>query len=81
MHTTWSRSWKRSSSHGVADRRTETPLDALHVYPMESGLHPEQREPLRSGWKGQWLTCDQALAEPLLSLTARSVFAALKEPG
>jgi hypothetical protein len=48
------------------------------VYPIDVWIHPDRREPLRSHTRGQWLTCDQALAEPLLSPTASSVFATLK---
>jgi hypothetical protein len=48
------------------------------IYPIDVWVHPDQREPLRSRNKGQWLTCDQAIAEPLLSPTARKVFATLK---
>jgi len=48
------------------------------IYPIDVWVHPDQRELLRSRDEGQWLTCDQAIAEPLLSPTARQVFATLK---
>ena len=48
------------------------------VYPVEIWVAPEQREPLRQRLGGQWLTCEEALAEPTLSPTARRVFEELR---
>jgi hypothetical protein len=48
------------------------------IYTLDVWVHPDQREPLRSRNNGQWLTCDQAIADPLLSPTARKAFATLK---
>ncbi len=44
------------------------------IYPIDLWMAPDQREPLRQRLEGQWLTCEQALAEPRLSPTARGVF-------
>ncbi len=48
------------------------------VYPIDVWVHPDRREPLRSETRGRWMTCEEALVQPLLSPTARSVFATLK---
>ena len=49
------------------------------VYPVDLWVAPDQREPLCKHLEGRWLTCDEALAEPRLSPTARKVFEALKK--
>jgi hypothetical protein len=48
------------------------------IYSIDVWVHPDQREPLKSRTNGQWLTCDQAIAEPHLSPTAREALATLK---
>jgi hypothetical protein len=54
-----------SPTHGVPAHYT--------IYPVEVWVDPAQREPLRKGVAGQWLTCEQAIAHPRVSPTAQTV--------
>jgi hypothetical protein len=47
---------------------------AYTIYPLDVWIHPTWHEKLREKVRGKWLTCEEALAEPLLSPTAEAVF-------
>jgi mannose-6-phosphate isomerase-like protein (cupin superfamily) len=49
------------------------------IYPVDVWVIPDQRETLRERVQGEWMTCEQALAHPHISPTARAVFALLVE--
>jgi hypothetical protein len=49
------------------------------IYPVDVWVNPARGEALREAVKGQWLTCDEALAHPRLSPTAEAVFRLLGE--
>jgi hypothetical protein len=54
-----------SPTHGVPTYYT--------IYPVDVWVDPAQRESLRKGVAGQWLTCEQAIAHPQVSPTAKAV--------
>jgi hypothetical protein len=61
------------------DEQGQPLLTRYTVYPIDHWIAPAEREPLRQRVQGAWLTCDEALAHPQLSPTARPLFTKLKE--
>jgi hypothetical protein len=66
----------RSPTH--MDDHGQALLTRYTVYPIDLWVAPDEREPLRRRVQGAWLGCEEALANPRLSPTARPLFATLR---
>jgi hypothetical protein len=65
-------------AHVEMDSPTRGEPTGYTIYPVAVWVEPAQHEPLRTRVKGDWLSCEQALADPQISPTAQAVFQLLR---